>query len=444
MTTTAPRARRPPRLGTGAGVFRALPGLGAAVAAVTVSAGLAIKAASGALGTPLPPFVMSWEPAVDPLAIVSVSVLVTAAAAAPRLLLAARQRSAFAVGLYGLALTLGLALNLARSGVPGWWLVFARGPRGSREAGFEYLPGLPALRHGVAAYVGHFAQLVPSLPLHAAGNPPAPLVVLHLLGIHTAAELAALCITVGALTAPLAYELGCRLGDEQRGRMAGLLTAFTPSLLLFGVTSADYAFAAMGAGVACLLVRASGRARAAGALLAAVASLFSWLLLAVPAWAALVSLQREGRRRALGLVTLSAIAIMAVNVAVALGTGYDPVATLRATDAVYRRTTATRPYAYWVFGSPVAWAVAVGIPTAMLALRAAAKSDPGAVALAIIVIVSSILGFTKGETERIWLPFAPLACVAAAAILPRRLLTPVLWVLTAQALTLELLFNTIW
>jgi hypothetical protein len=407
-------------------------------------AGLAIKAATGALGTPLPPFILSWQPAIHPLATLSVGVLTTAALAAPRLLLPVRRQAGFVGGLYGLTLTLGLSLNLARGGMHDWWAVFAVGHRGSREARFEYLPGLGALRHGVAAYVSHFAQLVPSLPLHAAGNPPGPLVVLHLLGIHTAGALAALCIAVGALTAPLAYDLGRALGDEQRGRMAGVLTAFTPSLLLFGVTSADYAFAAIGVGVACLLARPSGRARAGGALLAAVASLFSWLLLAVPAWAALVSLQREGARRALGLVTLSTIAIIAVNVALALGTGYDPIATLRATDAIYRRTTATRPYAYWVFGSPVAWAVMLGVPTAMLALRAVAKSDPAAVALAIVVIVSSILGFTKGETERIWLPFAPLACIAAAAILPRRRLPPVIWVLTAQALAFEMLFNTIW
>jgi 4-amino-4-deoxy-L-arabinose transferase-like glycosyltransferase len=60
---------------------------------------------------------------------------------------------------------------------------------------------------------------------------------------------------VGALSAPLAYDLGRTLGGDPRGRTAGLLTAFTPSLLLFGVTSADYAFAAIGMGVACLLAR---------------------------------------------------------------------------------------------------------------------------------------------------------------------------------------------
>ena len=57
--------------------------------------------------------------------------------------------------------------------------------------------------------------------------------------------------------------------------------------------------------------------------------------------------------------------------------------------------------------------------------------------------VSAVGGFTKAETERIWLPFVPLACVAAAA-LPIRRLSSVLLALGAQALAVELLFNTVW
>jgi hypothetical protein len=322
--------------------------------------------------------------------------------------------------------------------------VFAAAPGGSKESGFEYLPGLPALRHGVISYLGHFAQLVPSLPLHAAGNPPAPLIVLHLLGIATPRALAALCIAVGGLTAPLAYDLGRTLAGEERGRTAALLTAFTPALLLFGVTSADYAFATLALCVACLLTRAGLAPRIAGAGAAAIASLFSWLLLAIPVWATLLALQRDATRRALQTAAMSAIGILTVNLMLALATGYDPIAALRATDHLYRQTTAARPYAYWLFGSPVAWGVMLGLPTARLALRALANADPAAVALASVIIISSILGFTKGETERIWLPYVPIACVAAAAALPPRRLTPILTALTVQALLFEIAFNTIW
>lgn len=434
MTTTAARPRASLALAPLAGVL----------AAITVIAGLAIKATTGALGAPLPPFVFGWQPTVSPLMIVSAGVLAIAAALAPRLALSVRTPFACATTLYSLALLLGLSLNLARTGTSGWWSVFARGPGGSREAAFEYLPGLPVLRHGVGAYVGHFAQLVPSLPLHAAGNPPAPLVVLHVLRVASPEGLAAVCIGVGALTAPLAYDLGRTLGGEQRGRTAGLLTAFTPSLLLFGVTSADYAFAAMGVGVACLIARPGLRFRIAGALLAAAVSLFSWLLLAIPAWGGVLALRRAGPRSALALAGMCAAAILALNLALALSTGYDPIATLRATDAVYRRTTADRPYAFWAFGSVVAWGVMLGPATARLALRALAGSDPAALAVAAVALASAMLGFTKGETERIWLPFTPLACVSAAAVLPRERLARTLAALAAQAVLVELLFNTIW
>jgi hypothetical protein len=38
----------------------------------------------------------------------------------------------------------------------------------------------------------------------------------------------------------------------------------------------------------------------------------------------------------------------------------------------------------------------------------------------------------------------PLACVAGAAVLPARRLTGVLWLLAAQALAVQLLFDTVW
>ena len=56
----------------------------------------------------------------------------------------------------------------------------------------------------------------------------------------------------------------------------------------------------------------------------------------------------------------------------------------------------------------------------------------------------AVAGFTKAETERIWMPFVPLACVAAAEQLPVRRLRPVLAALAAQALVVEILFNTVW
>jgi methylthioxylose transferase len=416
-----------------------VPGIVIFSAAVTVALGLG----ANHLGTALPPFVFGWEPHVGPLAPVSAFVLAAGAFAAPRVARALRRPLAFAAFLLLLALALGLALNLARHGARDWYAIFDTGPRGSFEAPNEYLPGLPALSYGTRFFLDRFAELVPALPVNVAGHTPGLLLSLHLLHISTAEGMAALCIGVGALTAPLSYDLGRTLLGEERGRTAGLLTAFAPSLLLFGVTSADYLYATLGLASACLLVHP--RARAAGAAMAAVAAFFSWLLLALPAWAALVVWRREGVRAGARLGGMCALALVAFNGALALWVGYDAIGTLRATGSVYHHSVAAfRPYAFWIFGSPTAWGVMAGLALAAPALRALAAREPVAVALAAVVGISAVLGFTKAETERIWLPFVPLLCIAAAAGLGSRRVELTLWLLAAQALAVELLFQTIW
>ena len=423
----------------------AVPLAGALVALSTVIAGQAIKATGGRVGVFFPPFYIHWRPQVGPLAAVSISVLASAAATVPIWVRRVHRPAVFAASLFALALALGASLNVARGGVHALWAVFQTGPHGSIAAYQEYLPGLPALGRGIGFYVRHFPALIPTLPIHVKGNPPGPLIALHLLGIGAPGAMAALCIGMGALTAPLAYDLGRTLGAEERGRVAGVLTAFAPALLLWGVTSADYAFATLGLAAACLLVRKRTEARVAGALLAAVGSFFSWLLFAIPAWAVLLLLRRDGPRRALELACICALATLALYATLALTLGYDPIATLKATDAAYRHGISRfRPYAYWLFGSPVAWGIALGLPIAWAALRASITRDAAALALAAVVVVGAVLGFTKAETERIWLPFVPLACVAAGAVLPARGLRATLWLLVAQALAIELLFDTIW
>jgi hypothetical protein len=414
-------------------------------AVATAVVGLSIRAAGGRLGTALPPFVMSWAPRVDSHALVPAVVLAAAVAVAPLAARRIRSPLAFAASLLVLTLALGLALGYARGGVRGWYAIFDTGPGGSFEAKWEYLPGLSALSYGTHFFLDHFAELVPALPVNVAGHPPGLLLTLRFAGIESARGMAALCIGTGALTAPLAYDLGRTLADEARGRAAGLLTAFAPALLLFGFTSADYLYTTLGLAAACLLVRPGRAALLTGAALVALASFFSWLLLAMAAWAALVVLQREGPRRAALLAAACALAVLLLNVALAAWTGYDPIGTLHSTEAVYRNSLArVRPYEFWVFGSPSAWLLLLGPLTAWLALRSLGRRDQAALALGAVVLAAAVLGFTKAETERIWLPFVPLACVAAAASLDIRGIRTLLAALAAQALAIELLFRTIW
>ena len=388
---------------------------------------------------------MVFGPRLDPLAGVSALAVACAVALAPRLPSRLGHPLTFAAGVLALALGLGLALNLARSGTSGWYAIFDVGPRGSFEAANEYLPGLPALSYGARFYLDRFAELVPSLPVNVAGHPPGPLLAVHALGLSTARGAAALCIGAGALGAPLTYALGRSLCDEREARVAALLFACSPLTVLFGVTSFDYLFATCGLAAGCLLVSGRGGVRAAGAVALAAASLMSWALLAVGAWATILAWRRRGARSALVLAGSCALACLALDGALAAAYGYDAIGTLRATEAVYRNSVASvRPYAFWAFGSPVAWGAMLGLPIAAAALRRVARGDDAAIALTIVIALAAVGGFSKAETERIWLFLVPFACVAAAPAIGARRLRMVVALLLAQALAVEVLFDTIW
>jgi hypothetical protein len=77
-------------------------------------------------------------------------------------------------------------------------------------------------------------------------------------------------------------------------------------------------------------------------------------------------------------------------------------------------------------------------------LRALGARETVAVSLFAVVAISALLGFSKAETERIFLFLVPLLCLAAASVLPERRLTAVLGALAIQALAMELALLTVW
>ena len=420
--------------------------LASAIAIAVVVAGVALQAGGTELGTAAAPFVMAFNPAATLWALPAALLLAAFVAIAPRLLAAPRSPLACAAILFALSLTLGLVVAAARRGPSAWSHVFELAPGGSFEAKNEYLPGLPALDHGVWFFLDRFAELVPSMPVNVGGHPPGLMLIVHLVGLDTPEKLAALCIAAAAACAPLGYLLARRLlGDDRRARVAGLLIVGSPVVLLFGTTSADAVYAAAGLIAANGLMARRAATRLLGTIAFALATLGTWALLAIGAWAAIVAWRRDGLVAGIRLAAACGVAVVVVNGVLALAYGYDPIATLRATEALYRNSVASvRPYWFWALGSPVAWGLMLGAPIAGAGLVAAVRRRPEALALAIVLAIAAVLGFTKAETERIWLPFAPLACVAAAAVLPLPRLRAVLAVLAVQALAVELVFDTVW
>lgn len=423
-----------------------VPALAFALVSVTVAVGLSARANSVKLGAGLAPFLADWRPSLHAFAIPALLLLAAAVPVAARLHSARAAPWQFALAALGLGLALRLGLGTAREGLDGLYAVYELG---NHEAASEYLPALPALELGPRFFLDTFAEVGTSLPVHAIGHPPGLLLTMHWLGIDGPVAMAALTIGAGALSIPLAYLLARLLLDERRARMATLLYVFAPSAIVYGATSADALYATVALVAAVPLAAASAARRspalAAGASAFALASFFSYANLAIGAWAALLAWQRAGLRRAAALAVACAVALAAFYAALHLTTGYDPIGVVAATESVYREGIASRrPYEFWVLGSPAAFLVALGLPIAWLLLRAAGRGDPAARALLAVVAIAAVLGFTKAETERIYLFLVPLACVAAAATLPERRLPLVLGALAAQALAVELLLYTVW
>jgi hypothetical protein len=420
-----------------------IPALIAAATLATIAVGLIAKAAGVDWHTPAQPLTVLLRPRLSPWAALGVAVLLAALYAGWRLFKA--ETGPLRFGLAGFALTLltRLAVNGMRSGPSGWYDVFVV-HAGHGEGRTEYLPALPALERGAGAFLEHFDSLVANLPVHAAGNPPGLLLSMDALGIDTAEGLAALTIVVGAMATPALYALARQLFGETTARAAALLFVFVPASLLYGATSADAMYVTPAMVAAACLISRRAPVVAIGALALALASFFSYALLAIGAWAAIVRWRRDGLATALRVALLCGTVLAAFYLALYLVSGFDLLAVLDATNRRYRDGIAhLRPYLFYLFGSPAAFLVMLG-PVAWFAARSLGTREDTAIALAAVVAIAALAGFTKGETERIWIFLVPLACLAAARSLQTRRLPVVLILLTCQALLIEALFATKW
>jgi hypothetical protein len=416
---------------------RWIPWIGAVAMVATVVVGLVLDGTGTQLGVPHPPFIGAYGPQANVLELVTIPCFVAAVALVPRLL--AAREAVFAAGLFVVTVILRVTLNTGRGGTHQLDRALFVGPKG--EGKNEYLPSLAAFDYGPRFVLDRFAELVPSLPVHSAGHPPGLLLTMHYLGLDTSPKLAAFIIGVGAFSAPLTYVLAKRIFEVQRtARIAGVLAAFAPAMLHFGATSADAVYLTLGL---CAAIPLLSKRPWLGALVLAIVSLYAWSLLAVAAWAAILVLVRDGIKPAIKLGAIIGVVNVCFHALFAAATGFDPIGTLHATSRVYEVGIASRrPYAYWLFGSPTAFLLILGVPIAWLALKRLAQSKPEALAIAAVIAISCLLGFTKAETERIWLFLAPFVILAAAPLVRRPQLLAAL--LALQAVTYELVFDTLW
>jgi hypothetical protein len=311
--------------------------------------------------------------------------------------------------------------TLALAAADGWSAVTA--PLATRH---EYEP-FAARIDDLGGLLGRFNEGLPAFPIHVQGHPPGPLALAWLLdrvGLGGAGWLAAVAIAGWGAAGAAALVAARALAGDGVARRAAPALVVLPAAIWAG-TSLDALFAGLaGTGLALATlaaVRASqGRALATGFALG-VALLFSYgvgLMVAVAA----VVIARAGRTdrmaRPSGLLVPFAVGVLLPLGGAGMIAGFWWIEGLRATgNAYWSGIAGQRPAGYLTLvGSPAALAlaagpaVAVGLARVLTAGRLARLLPAAALGA---VAVANLSQMSRGEVERIWLPFVPWLALAA-------------------------------
>ena len=268
-----------------------------------------------------------------------------------------------------------------------------------------------------ASFLRDFVERLPYTPIHVQGHPPgAPLVpwLLDRVGLDGAGWFAALVILGWAVAVVAALVAARGVAGETAARRAAPALVLLPAALWAG-TSADGLFAGVLAVGVALLVAERAAWAPIGGLVVAAGLLLTYGALALLGIPILVLLrQRRLRRLAIGVgTTVAALAAFWVV------TGFSWLDGLAATRAAYHDGVAEeRPWTYFALvGNPAALALAIG-PAVTVGLVAAVRrwATPEALLpLAGVAVVGAANAslLSKGEVERIWLPFVPWLALAA-------------------------------
>jgi hypothetical protein len=308
-----------------------------------------------------------------------------------------------------------LAWSVALASVDGW----QRGFVGRLTGRDEYLYDVPRIHRGflpdfTAGIAHHWAT-------HVAGHPPGAVLtfwVLNRLGFPGAGAAAIFCVLAGALAIPAVLITVRIVADERLARLAAPFLATAPAAVWIAV-SADAWFLCVSAwGIAGLAAGTRLTSLAGGVLLGGALFLSYGLVLLAPVAIGVVVTQRRIRPLLLG-----SLGVVAVTVAFGIGGfwWWDGVIATRA--RVASGDAGARPYLYFVVANIAALAIAVG-PATVAALSRRLSLLPATALLGIAI--ADVAGISRGEVERIWLPFMPWLIVACAGLPGRR------WWLAAQ------------
>jgi hypothetical protein len=310
------------------------------------------------------------------------------------------------------------------------------------DGAFEYVAAVPDIQEaGIGPVAETFTdpEVLRTYPIHVQGHPlGATLLFVGLddVGLGGSYRAFLVMLVAGATAGPAVLVAARAVAGEALARRAAPFLAVGPAAI-WTVSSADALFTAVGAAAAATVVVAACRARrgevppgaappwsstrvaavaVAGGALFGLATQLSYglaVLVVVPAVVAL-------RYRRWSVLVWAAVGGLAV-LALVGAAGYWWFDGLDATRERYFAGVASdRPY--WFFsllGNPAAFSLATG-PAALVGL--ARLRDPRLALLVgggwLAALVANLSGMSKGEIERIWLPFVPWVLLAAAAVAP--------------------------
>lgn len=319
--------------------------------------------------------------------------------------------------------SLGWAVTLAgvRDGLS--WQVLAR-PLTLRHEYLYDVPRVNGLGELLSSYVQHVsAQDADPWTTHVGGHPPGALAFfagLEAIGLGGPVWAGLACIVAGSAAVPAVLIAVRACGDQEAARRVAPFLVLAP-WAMWVATSADalwtgtlaWAFAALtGAGRSRVLAVTAG-------LLAGLAAFGSYGV-APLGLLGLAIVAHQGTWRRIGWVASGALAPLLAAGAAGFWWWQGLHATaLRVADGP---SWHNRPYAYFVVAGLVVAAFAVG-PAVVAALPGVLRRPETRVLVLpvlVAIVIVDVTGMTKGEVERIWLPFYPWLTVAVAALAPRR------------------------
>ncbi len=327
------------------------------------------------------------------------------------------------------------------------------GVTGPLESKFDYLHDVPRVR-SLPNLLQHFIDHVPASStnpwtVHVAGHPPGPLAVfaaLQAIGLGGSGWAAALCVAVGASSvAAVLVAVRSAYGEAAARKAAPFLILGPWSLWI--ATSADALWLGLSAWAVAMLALAIGRRSLAGVMAAGIVyglTLFgSYGMVLFAPLVLVVVLRLSGKRIVPNLASVVVGALIPVIAAGVAGFWWwEGVFAL--VNRYYDGPAAiNRPYAFFVFANLAIAAIGLGGAVVAGFSRTSVRRNYLAWAALGCILLADLSGLSKGEVERIWLPFYPWAALSVLAI-PRCQVRHWLIAQAILAIALQVLLRTDW